>query len=50
MNIGIVVPYFTPYVRGNEYGLAQSLADLGHGHDCCIYGRSFTLWHSRTVR
>ena len=30
MNIGIVVPYFTPYVRGNEYGLAQSLADLKH--------------------
>ena len=30
MNIGIVVPYFTPYVRGNEYGLAQSLTDLGH--------------------
>lgn len=30
MNIGIVVPYFTPYVRGNEYGLAQGLANLGH--------------------
>lgn len=30
MNIGIVVPYFTPYVRGNEYGLAKSLAKLGH--------------------
>lgn len=30
MNIGIVVPYFTPYVRGNEYGMAQSLAKLGH--------------------
>lgn len=30
MNIGIVVPYFTPYVRGNEYGLARSLANLGH--------------------
>lgn len=30
MNIGIVVPYFTPYVRGNEYGLAQSLSNLGH--------------------
>ena len=30
MNICIVVPYFTPYVCGNEYGLAQSLADLGH--------------------
>jgi len=30
MNIAIVVPYFTPYVRGNEYGLAHSLANLGH--------------------
>jgi glycosyltransferase involved in cell wall biosynthesis len=30
MNIGIVVPYFTPYVRGNEYGLAQSLSELGN--------------------
>ena len=30
MNIGIIVPYFTPYVRGNEYGLAQSLANLGN--------------------
>jgi glycosyltransferase involved in cell wall biosynthesis len=30
MNIGIVVPYFTPYVRGNEYGLAQSISELGH--------------------
>ncbi len=30
MNIGIVVPYFTPYVRGNEYGLAQGLTRLGH--------------------
>lgn len=30
MKIGIVVPYFTPYVRGNEYGLAQSLTDLGN--------------------
>lgn len=30
MKICIVVPYFTPYVRGNEYGLAQSLTDLGH--------------------
>lgn len=30
MNIGIVVPYFTPYVRGNEYGLAQGLTHLGH--------------------
>ena len=24
------MPYFTPYVRGNEYGLAQSLTNLGH--------------------
>ncbi len=30
MHISIVVPYFTPYVRGNEYGLAQSLAELCH--------------------
>jgi glycosyltransferase involved in cell wall biosynthesis len=30
MKIAIVVPYFTPYVRGNEYGLAHSLAKLGH--------------------
>ncbi|VVB90893.1 Trehalose synthase [uncultured archaeon] len=30
MKIGIVVPHFTPYVRGNEYGLAQSLTDLGN--------------------
>lgn len=30
MNIGIVVPYFTPYVRGNEYGLAQGLSRFGH--------------------
>lgn len=30
MNVAIVVPYFTPYVRGNEYGLAQSLIELGH--------------------
>ncbi|HID26757.1 MAG TPA: glycosyltransferase family 1 protein [Methanosarcinales archaeon] len=30
MKICIVVPYFTPYVRGNEYGLAQSLTELGH--------------------
>ncbi|CAJ35479.1 glycosyltransferase family 4 protein [Methanocella arvoryzae] len=29
MKIGIVVPYFTPYVRGNEYGLADGLARLG---------------------
>jgi glycosyltransferase involved in cell wall biosynthesis len=30
MRISIVVPYFTPYVRGNEYGLSHSLAKLGH--------------------
>ena len=30
MNIGIIVSYFTPYVRGPEYGLAKSLSDLGH--------------------
>lgn len=30
MKIGIVVPYFTPYINGNEYGLAESLASLGH--------------------
>jgi glycosyltransferase involved in cell wall biosynthesis len=26
----MVVPYFTPYVRGNEYGLAESLSNMGH--------------------
>ena len=30
MKICIVVPFFTPFVRGNEYGLAQSLTNLGH--------------------
>ncbi|WP_440947230.1 glycosyltransferase family 4 protein [Methanosarcina sp. T3] len=30
MKIGIVVPYFTPYINGNEYGLAKSLSSLGH--------------------
>lgn len=30
MKLCIVVPYFTPYVRGNEYGLAESLAKLGY--------------------
>ncbi len=30
MKICIVVPFFTPFVRGNEYGLAQSLTKLGH--------------------
>jgi glycosyltransferase involved in cell wall biosynthesis len=29
MKIGIVVPYFARYVRGNEYGLADGLARLG---------------------
>ena len=30
MKIGIVVPYFTSYISGNEYGLAQSLSSFGH--------------------
>lgn len=30
MKICIVVSYFTPYVRGNEYGLAESLTKLGY--------------------
>lgn len=30
MKICIVVPFFTPFIRGNEYGLAQSLTNLGH--------------------
>lgn len=30
MKLCIVVPYFTPYVRGNEYGLAESLTKLGY--------------------
>jgi len=30
MKICIVVPFFTPFVRGNEFGLAQSLTKLGH--------------------
>lgn len=30
MKIAIVVPYFTPYVRGNEFGLADGLSKLGH--------------------
>jgi glycosyltransferase involved in cell wall biosynthesis len=30
MKIGIVVPYFTPFIHGNEYGLAESLASMGH--------------------
>jgi len=30
MKICIVVPFFTPFVRGNEFGLAQSLAELGN--------------------
>lgn len=30
MKLCIVVPYFTPFVRGNEYGLAESLTKLGY--------------------
>lgn len=30
MKICIITPYFTPYVRGNEYGLAESLAKIGY--------------------
>ena len=30
MKICIVTPYFTPFVRGNEYGLAESLSRLGN--------------------
>ncbi len=30
MEICIVAPYFTPFVRGNEYGLAESLSTLGN--------------------
>jgi len=30
MKICIVVPFFTPFVRGNEFGLAQSFTELGH--------------------
>lgn len=29
MKIAIVVPYFTPFVRGNEFGLADGLSRLG---------------------
>ena len=29
MRVAIVVPYFTPYVRGNEFGLADGLSRLG---------------------
>ncbi|HEY3272811.1 MAG TPA: glycosyltransferase family 4 protein [Methanocella sp.] len=29
MKVGIVVPYFARYVRGNEYGLAEGLTKLG---------------------
>jgi glycosyltransferase involved in cell wall biosynthesis len=29
MKVGIVVPYFARYVRGNEYGLAEGLTRLG---------------------
>lgn len=30
MKLCIVAPYFTPYVRGNEYGLAEGLSSIGH--------------------
>jgi len=30
MKICIVTPYFTPFIRGNEYGLAESLSKLGN--------------------
>ena len=30
MKLAIVVPYFTPYIRSNEYGLAEALTKLGH--------------------
>jgi len=30
MKLCIIVPYFTPYVRGNEYGLAESLIKRGY--------------------
>lgn len=30
MKLCIVVPYFTPYIRSNEYGLAEALTKLGH--------------------
>jgi glycosyltransferase involved in cell wall biosynthesis len=30
MRLCIVVPYLTPYIRGNEYGLAQALSRMGH--------------------
>ena len=30
MKICVVTPYFTPFVRGNEYGLAESLSKLGN--------------------
>ena len=30
MKLAIVVPYFTPYIRSNEYGLAGALTKLGH--------------------
>jgi glycosyltransferase involved in cell wall biosynthesis len=29
VKVAIVVPYFTPYVRGNEFGLADGLSRLG---------------------
>ena len=30
MKLCIVVPYFTPYIRSNEYGLAEALTKLGY--------------------
>jgi glycosyltransferase involved in cell wall biosynthesis len=30
MNICIAAPYFMPFIRSNEYGLARSLSDRGH--------------------
>lgn len=30
MKLCIVVPYFTPYIRSNEYGLAETLTKLGY--------------------
>jgi len=30
MRICIVAPFFTPFVRGNEFGFAQSLTELGN--------------------
>lgn len=30
MNICIAAPYFSPFIRSNEYGLAQKMSELGH--------------------